>query len=258
LTAADSPEKVAGMVDAGLAYAQVQRRMSELVGSLSDAELTTPVPACPGWTVQDLVAHHTAVLTEMASGSLAELKDLSRLMDQQTDVQVASDRDAMTARQVAERRGRSIHEILDEWAAATRRITPMLQGEIPFPESVGLVGGVIAVNDVVVHEGDLREALGVEPAPVVHATSLALAGYGFSLDSRLQRAAVPALAFQYDGKQRVFGSGTPAATVSADRTTLVRLLASRLVDDQILALDWRGDPTPYLAIIPEYGPAHPA
>lgn len=245
------------MVDVGAAYAEVQQRMSEVVSSLSADQLRLSVPACPDWTVQDLVAHHAAAIAEIATGSLSELGELARLLDQNTDAQVAADRDAMTARQVAERKGRTISEIQEEWNAATARITPMLRGDVPFPDSVGGVGGVIAVNDVVVHEGDLREALGLDRAPEVVATSLALAGYGFSLDYRIRREGLPALAFEYDGKQRVFGEGDHAATVSADRTTLVRMLASRLTADEIQSLSWAGDPAPYLGIIPEYGPAHP-
>jgi uncharacterized protein (TIGR03083 family) len=249
--------RVTDMVDVGSAYTEVQQRMSEVVAGLSADQLALSVPACPDWTVQDLVAHHTAVIAEIGTGVLRELGDLSRLLNQNSDAQVAADRDSMTARQVVERRGRSIERVLEEWADVTARILPMLRGEIPFPDSVGSVGGVIAVNDIVVHEGDLREAVGLARAPEVVATSLALAGYGFSLDYRLRGAGLPAIAFEYDGKQRSFGEGEPVAVLEAGRTTLVRMLASRLTREEIVDLPWRGDPTPYLALIPEYGPAHP-
>jgi len=174
------------MVDAGSAYTEVQERMSALVATLSAAQLQTRVPACPDWTVQDLVAHHVGAMTDVGMGTLAELGDLARLLDQNSDADVARDRDAMTGRQVSDRRGRSIQAVLEEWAEATARIVPMLQGDVSFPEAVGFVGGVIAVNDIVIHEGDLHEALGLEGPAVVHATSLALAGYGFSLDHRVK------------------------------------------------------------------------
>ena len=241
------------MIDVSAAYAEVQQRTSDVVASLPRDRLTTRIPACPKWTVKELVAHHTGVVVDLAHGSLSELGDVIRLLDQNSDAAVAHDRDAMTDRQVAERQGRSIGELLGEWAEATERLAPMLRGDTPFPESVGPVGAVIAVNDVVVHEGDLREALGLPVAPEVPATSLALAGYGASLDHRVRRAALPAIAIRYDGKQRVFGDGDPVAVVSADRSTLVRLLASRLTPAQILGLDWQGDASPYLDLIPEYG-----
>lgn len=205
------------MVDAGAAYAEVQGRMSAAVARLSSEQLATRVPACPEWTVHDLVAHHAAVISELAAGKLAELGDLVRLLDQNADARVASDRDAMTARQVVERRDRAISTILEEWAEATHRVTPMLQGSTPFPARVGPMGVAIAVNDVVVHEGDLHQALGMEQPAVVYATSLALAGYGFSLDYRIRRTRLPALAFEYDGKQRIFGDDGPDSRTEVAR-----------------------------------------
>lgn len=181
-----------------------------------------------------------AVVADFVSGSTTELGDVSRLLDQNSDNAVARDRDALTARQVHERRSRPVDAILHEWCAATAEILPMLRGAIPFPDGIGPVGGVVAVNDIVVHEGDLHEALGLEPPAVGLATSLTLGGFAFSLDYRIRRRALPALALEYDGKRRVVGEGDPAAVVSADRTTLVRLMASRLTVAQVLELAWRG------------------
>jgi uncharacterized protein (TIGR03083 family) len=204
------------MADAGAAYAEIQTRMSALVASLAADQLATRVPACPEWSVQDLVAHHVGVVSGLASGSLTELGDATRLLNQNSDPAVARDRDTMTARQVAERRGRPADAVLTEWAAATDSIMPMLKGARPFPDGVGFMGGAIAVNDVVVHEGDLHEALGLGRPPVVLATSLALAGYGFSLSYRIGQAGLPALAFSYDGKQRRrTGRGRPCGSHDA-------------------------------------------
>ena len=58
------------------------------------------------------------------------------------------------------------------------------------------------------------------------ATSAALGAYAFSLDNRLR----------------------------ADRTTLVRMLASRLGPHEIVALDWNADSEPVLPVLPEHGP----
>lgn len=242
------------MGDAADAYAEVQSRMSGLAAGLSSSQLSRRVPACPEWTVQDLLAHHTGVTVDIVNGTATELGELARILNQHDDAAVASDRDAMTARQVAERRPRPIAGILDEWAAATATLLPMIRGEAPFPDNVGPLGGAIAINDVVVHEGDLREALELEAAPVVHATSLALAAYGFNLDARVRGLGLPAMAFEYDGKRRVFGDGEPAAVLSADRATLVRVIASRFTGDELRAMNWQGDPTPYLDVIGEYGP----
>ncbi|HET6214793.1 MAG TPA: hypothetical protein VFE14_18140, partial [Micromonosporaceae bacterium] len=64
---------------------------------------------------------------------------------------------------------------------------------------------------------------------------------------------LPAFAVRYGEKSRVVGNGEPAATVTADRYELVRMFAGRRSRRQIAAMDWAGDPTPYLPIIPAYG-----
>jgi uncharacterized protein (TIGR03083 family) len=191
-------------------------------------------------------------------GNLRELGDPTRLLDQWRDPVVALDRDTMTARQVDERRGRSVDDLLDEWRRTTADLAPMLAGGAPLPGDPAGMLPFVAVNDVDVHEGDIREALGVGVAPEVAATGIALASYGATFDRRLRQLNLPALAFAYDGRTRKFGEGEPDATVSADRTTLVRMLASRLTPDQIRDLDWSGEAGPFLAAIPEYGRSRPA
>ena len=235
------------MADIAAAYGEVKQRWADLVRSLSEDDLQRAVPACPAWTVQDVLAHHVGVITDALNDGFPELGDPLRLLDQWRDADVAHDRDAMTARQVEERRGRSVADLVEHWDRTAAHLLEPPEGLHPLIPSV-------LVNDVVVHEGDVREALGLEVAPEVAATSLALAGYGASFDLRLRQLGLPAIAFSYGGKTRQFGDGDPAATVAAERTTLVRMLASRLDADAIRRLDWSGDPDPYVAILPEYGP----
>jgi hypothetical protein len=146
--------------------------------------------------------------------------------------------------------------VIDEWRQASGLLFAMLRGEADYPPDSFPFAGNILANDVVVHEGDIREALGIDPAPEGHATSAALQAYAFSLDHRLRVVGLPALALRYGGKERVVGEGVPAASVTASRTTLVRMLASRLAPDEMRDLGWNGDPQPYLAVIPEYGPSN--
>lgn len=246
------------MVDVATAYAEVQERLGALMTSLSSDERARHTIACPAWTVQDVFAHHIGVLADVLAGDLHELGSPHRLLDQWRDPEVARDRDAMTARQVEERRGRSVDELSDEWRRTTTELAPMLAGGKPLPGDPAGMLPFVVVNDVVVHEGDIREALGLDVAPEVSATAISLASYGVTFDRRLRQLNLPAVAFAYDGKTRQFGEGEPAATVSADRTTLVRMLASRLTPDEIRALEWSGEPGPYLAAIPEYGRSRPA
>jgi hypothetical protein len=80
-----------------------------------------------------------------------------------------------------------------------------------------------------------------------------LAGYCFALDYRLRALGLPALTLRYDGKERTVGEGPSAAALTADRWELVRVLAGRRSRAQIERLEWDGDATPYLALLPTYG-----
>lgn len=57
------------------------------------------VPACPEWTIKDVIAHLAGLAADWRAGNLAGYSG-----------------DASTARQVAERRDRSIDDLLAEWA----------------------------------------------------------------------------------------------------------------------------------------------
>jgi hypothetical protein len=71
---------------------------------------------------------------------------------------------------------------------------------------------------------------------------------------RAARRQLPALRVRYAGKERVTGEGEPAATWSGERFELFRALAGRRSNAQIAAMEWEGDPTPYLDLISMYGP----
>jgi uncharacterized protein (TIGR03083 family) len=242
------------LTDLADAYAEVQSRLAATVLALDDQQRGALVPACPDWTIADVVAHLAGGVVDVTSGEAEELRGLD-LMDQWHDATVARARDSLTSREVLQRRGHAIESVIDEWRQASRLLFAMIRGEAEFPPDAFPFAGNILTNDVVVHEGDVREALGLDVAPEGVATSAALQAYAFSLDSRLRALHLPALVLRYEGKERLVGEGVPAASVMASRTTLVRMLASRLAPHEMRDLDWSGDPQPYLAVIPEYGPS---
>ena len=201
------------------------------------------------------MAHHCGTVVDVVTGNGFELFVGLDLLDQWRDEDVAHARDDLTGRQVAEREGRSLGSLVSEWREATAALLPIMRGEQPFPEAVPSIFGGVVINDAVVHEGDIRFALGLNRAPAGAALSLALLGYGFSLDYRIRTLGLPPLVLSYDGKTRqVGGEGDPGATVSATRFDLVRTLASRRTAAEILDLDWSGNPELYVPILPEYGP----
>jgi hypothetical protein len=192
----------------------------------------------------------------VAAEDLGEFGRLSsRILDQWRDEEVQRVRDTLTARQVEQRRWHDVPALVSEWRAATTEVLPLLRGEIPVPATLPPVVGSILVNDLIVHETDIRAALGLPRAPASAALSFALAGYAFSLENRIRFLGLPGLVLAYDGKERQLGEEPVGASLAADRHDLVRVLAGRRTRAQIQALTWTGDPGPFLDVLSEYGPA---
>jgi len=229
-------------------YAAQQEALLDLVAGAGQ-RVDTEVPACPGWTVHDVLAHVVGLATDATTGSLPELD----LLEQWRDPQVAGTRDAMTGAQVDRSAGTSVAGLADAWRTLMPTLAPMLRGAVAFPEPAPFGLNAVLVTDLSVHDQDVRGALGAPRDVDGPGLSLALSTYGFGVDYRIRQLGLPALRVRYDGKERVLGAGEPGATVAADRFELVRAFAGRRSRDQLLGYEWQGDPDPYVAIIPAYG-----
>jgi uncharacterized protein (TIGR03083 family) len=242
------------MVDVGDAYLEVQDRLIEAV-ERPGVDVQVPVAACPGWSVHDVLAHHVGVVAGVAAGDLGEFGELADgILEQWRDREIQQTRDALTALQVEERRLKDVPALAAEWRTATSEVLPLLRGHTRVPATLPPFIGFILVNDLVVHETDIRAALGLPRAEASSALSVALSAYAFSLENRIRVLGLPALTLAYDGKERCLGEGPPGATLAADRHELLRVLAGRRNQAQILELTWTGDPAPYVDVLSEYGP----
>jgi uncharacterized protein (TIGR03083 family) len=239
------------LVDVGDAYLEVQRRLIDLVND-PGTEVNAPVPTCPGWRVRDVLAHHVGAVVDVSRGQFID--PAMNILDQWQDGAIQRARDDLTARQVKERRGRSVHELVEEWRGATERVLPLLRGDVPVPSSLPPFVALMGLTDLVVHEIDIRTALSLAPAPPTAALSLALRAYSFSLESRIRQLDLPSLVLVIDGDERQLGDKEVGATLRAERDELVCVLAGRRTAEQILGLEWQGDPAPFLTVLPEYGP----
>jgi hypothetical protein len=113
------------------AYRSVRTRMCAIATGLSAAELDAIVPACPEWTVHDLIAHNVALPAAIGAGDLPD-GDLQAWLDGL----------------VEKRRGQPLQELVAEWATLD-----------------DVVGGVLSatpvlLDDLATHEHDLRGAVG--------------------------------------------------------------------------------------------------
>ena len=231
---------------AASAYADAQIRLLAVIRSLSPAELDASVPACPGWSVRDVVAHLDGVAEDTAAGRLPD-----RLSDAWREATAAAVRDAWTATQVKHGASLLIEELIDSWDGSTRSLAARLRRGEGFPDD-DPVAVTVAPVDLAVHVQDVRGALGRPGDRSTAATRLAFAVYIAWLDQRLRAAGRPALELTDGQRTWVAGEGPAAATVVGDRFELFRTITGRRAAEQIVGLDWCGDPGAYLDIVSPY------
>lgn len=207
-------------------YADVRLRISDLV---RDADPTTTVPGCPGWTVHDVVAHATGIVTDVIAGNLDG---------------VASD--PWTNRQVEERRSRPLADVVDEWAKGAVEFEPTLDTA---PKAMWRT----LLIDLTTHEHDIRGALKAPGGRDSEAYAIAVKGYAVGLAKALDEHGVPGLRLRAPGWE--FDAGTdPQVTLTApDVHEIFRTLAGRRGVKQVLGYDWDGDPEPYLKHLNHFG-----
>lgn len=229
-------------------YAATRKELGNFVSSLSEDDLQRAVPATPDWSIRDVVAHVTAVVADTVRGRFP--KSFFAAMGSSEEVAKLND---WTDRQVEERRRRSLQEVLDEWENATTAITPMMRGEVPWPDDTMLFAGHVLVTDLAVHQQDIYGAMGLVKDRDATPIRIGFASYVAGTDFRINAAGGPALRYVTEDKERVAGSGEPVATVRAPRFELFRALSGRRNPDQIRAYDWEGDPEPFLELFYPYG-----
>jgi hypothetical protein len=233
-------------------YQDTQHRVVDLVVEAGDAAAaTTVVPACPTWSVHDVIAHVTGVAADVLAGRLEGVTT-----------------DPWTAAQVSARRDDATSRIVAEWQDVGARFADLLD-DLP-----GWYGAQV-IADVTSHEHDVRGALGRAGARdsegvrvgldmLVCATlhpPVSVAGLG------------PIMVHAADaswliGCDTSFGSDVAAAintalvsatrpgpcderavaTLTADPFELFRAVSGRRSEAQIRALGWSVDPAPYLGL----------
>jgi uncharacterized protein (TIGR03083 family) len=152
-----------------------------------------------------------------------------------------------TAKQVADRRGRDVKTLLAEWAEHAPAVVSLL-------DAVGAPVQRI-LFDIVTHEQDMRGALRLPGGTESDAFDFALQGFVGSIDDRLRTHNAPGLRIMSGKQEWVLGDGEPAATLTIDSPhELLRLVSGRRSAQQAVALDWDGDPTPYLPLLSVFGP----
>jgi len=204
-------------------YRETRERLTALVTGLDEAQLATAVPACPGWSVADVMGHLAAIPEDALAG---------RLTGPPTE--------AETAVQVDRFRGRPIRATLAGWTGLAPRFEEIVAAFKVWP----------AVIDVASHEQDIRGAVG-KPGARDTEVIRELAGW---LVARL-RAPVPLRVTVGDAHFQTGPDGEPVLELATTWYEAFRWRMGRRSRTQLAALDWSGDPSPVLDHLVIFGPA---
>jgi len=221
--------------DAGAAYRLIHQRVDALVRG-RDGIAGLAVPACPGWTIRQVVAHLAGVAQDIVALNL-DKKGTGPWADAQ----------------VARLGGHSIDDLLDLWGQSLDSVS----ANLAFASDAGVCQ---LVFDTLTHEHDIRGAL---REPGSRAGDLAFtAALGFVTtmgDQFIRRAELPALRLSTPtiGSVQLGDPHTARGNVALRISDFeaLRCFGGRRSVAQLLALPWDGDPTNLMAAFTDVLPA---
>ena len=202
--------------DAVTEWTAAQQRVIGLVGAATTAAVGSRVPACPDWTVRDLLSHMVGIGADVVAGHEPD--------DHNAD---------WTAAQVEARRDADVTDLIAEWRGLTEAMVEHLR-----------TAGDRPINDIVIHEQDLRGALrihGATDTPAAHHVRDRFAG---RLGDRL--GDLPCLELRGNDWDWRSADGEAAVVVAASDADLARALVSRRSAAQLRAWTISGEIGPYL------------
>ena len=204
-------------------YQDTTARIAEMLTGSDGAVWQHPVPACPGWSVRDVVSHMTAVAEDWASG---------RLTGPPTDEE--------TAEHVRRFGGHDEAELLEALSGAAARLHQLA-------ESSGLEP---PLGDIACHEHDIRSAIGKPGArdaqSVLWTSDRLLANL---------RPPVPLRIVVEDGEYRCGPLDGSEIELRTTRFEAMRWRTGRRSRSQLSAMDWSTEPEPVLDHLFLFGPA---
>lgn len=203
-------------------WTNAQHRVVELMSGLTAEQVETTVPACPDWTVRDLFSHMVGLGADVVAG------------DEPDDHNAT-----WTEAQVVARKDRDVASLVAEWDEVAEPLRAWMRANGPRP-----------LGDVIIHEQDLRGAVGVpggQDTPGLFAIrDRFLPRFAAAVES------LPPVALI--GGTWSWESGADASVVvEASDFDLARSLVSRRSAAQLRSWTTRGDVEPYLSAFATLG-----
>ena len=134
------------MADLDEVYDVTRKELSNFVSSLPEQDLKRPVPATPGWSIRDVISHHSGVVENVAAGDFP--RDFFFAIGSEQGIAALNE---WTGRQISDRPDRSLQDMLDAWENGTAAIMPMFRGQAPWPGDVLPFAGHVLMTDLSGH-----------------------------------------------------------------------------------------------------------
>ncbi|MDZ4270041.1 MAG: maleylpyruvate isomerase N-terminal domain-containing protein [Mycobacterium sp.] len=204
-------------------YRDTKARITQLLTGPDAGVWASPVPACPGWSVRDVVSHLTAVAQDWADGRLA-----------------GAPSDEQTAEHVRRFDSLGENELLKAWSEHTNRLHHLAD----------TTGREPPLGDIACHEHDIRGAIGEPGARDAESVR-------WTADRLLTilRPPVPLRVVIEGGEYRCGPTGGTEIILRTTRFEALRWRTGRRSRAQLAAMDWSGDPAPVLDHLYLFGPA---
>jgi uncharacterized protein (TIGR03083 family) len=203
--------------DVGVHYRTSRERFMSFIRELTPEELAMSVPACPGWSVRDVLGHVAGITDDAVNGRIKGIPT-----------------EEQTAEQVARSGQLTVEALLDRW----EQQAPDFQAVLT---SVGPSIAPAAI-DVAVHEQDIRGALG-KPGSRYNATiawALPMLVHGF--ERRLENAGLPPVRVDVEGE--IMAAGEPGAPVlKITQFEAFRAFLGRRTLDEVASYTWSTPPS---------------
>lgn len=204
-------------------YRQCRLRVRELVGALGEIVLAQRVPACPQWTILELLAHQAGMAADFASASITGWPG-----DEQANAQVSA------------RISATVDELIREWEQHAAAVEGALHtGE-----------GLVMMHDALCHEADLRGALRLGRPP----REAWLASLTELLKDFDHRNDAGRLVVHTDEETYEAGPGEPVTTLEVHAYELWRGMLGRRSQGQMADWSWLPDAGRYTGLLPVMSP----
>ncbi|MBV9793176.1 MAG: maleylpyruvate isomerase family mycothiol-dependent enzyme [Actinobacteria bacterium] len=207
-------------------WTDAQGRVIELVESLGDEETQRAVPATPDWTVTQLLAHMVGLSADVLAGDEPDDHNPS-----------------WTQRQVDSRAGRTPAELVAEWRTLTKGMQDYLRDNGPRP-----------LNDIVIHEQDLRGAVGRPGGRDTSALAAVRDVMAERFATRVRQAHLPPVELRSPAWIFSTGDGDPGLELFAPDFDLIRALMTRRTAGQLRQWSLNGQIDQYLPVFAGLGP----